>query len=125
VTRAHQAARFDRAGGVALLWAALSAGPVAWTINQGVGYAIVKPACGGPGPPVLWAVAVLALALTAGGIWLARRLLGQLQSSASEEGAGVLDRSYFMTVVALGLNALIAILIVAALIPQVLLSPCE
>jgi hypothetical protein len=120
-----RAARFDSGSGVALLWSALSAGPVAWTINQGVGYAAVKPACGGPGPPVLWAVAVLALALTAGGIWRSWRTLGQLRGAASDDGAGVLERSYFMTVVALGLNTLIAILIVASLIPQFLLSPCE
>ena len=123
--RVDQAARFDSGTGVALLWSALSAGPVAWTVNQGVGYAVVKPVCGGPGPPVLWAVAMLALILTVGGIWLSWRLLGQLRESASDDGASVLDRSYFMTVVAMGLNALIAILIVASLIPQFLLSPCE
>jgi hypothetical protein len=123
--RAHQATRFDRATGVALLWSALAAGPLAWTVNQGVGYAVVKPLCGGPGPPVLWTVAMLALMLTSGGIWLSWRLMGQLRESASDDGASVPDRSYFMTVVALGLNALIAILIVASLIPQFLLSPCE
>jgi hypothetical protein len=107
------------------LWAAFLTGPVAWTFNQGAGYALMKPVCAGKATPLLWLVAAASLLLVAAGSWTAWHWIRQLRGSARDEGSGAVDRSYFMAVLALAFNALIGLLIVTSVIPQLLLSPCE
>jgi hypothetical protein len=48
-----------------------------------------------------------------------------LREGVTDDGARIIDRSYFVAIVAIGMNSLIAILIVTSVIPQFLLSPCE
>jgi hypothetical protein len=122
----HQSAGHEywEGRGLVLLWAAMLAGPLAWTIDQGLGYASVKPSCAaGTVWPLLLYTAVALGIVTAGG-WAAWWCLHQLRH-ANEDGGLVVDRSYFMAVVALGFNALIGLLIGAAAIPLFVLSPCE
>jgi len=60
------------------------------------------------------------------GAWTAmRRCLLMLREGVTDDGARIIDRSYFVAIVAIGMNLLIAILIVTSVIPQFLLSPCE
>jgi hypothetical protein len=110
--------------GLLLLWCALLAGPFGWTINQGVGYAVMKPVCAGAATHVLWSIALVALVITAAGVWLGWRCLRQLRA-ATEDGGRPADRSYFLAIVGMSFNVLIALLIVTSLVPQFLLSPCE
>ena len=110
--------------GLVLLWAAMLAGPLAWTIDQGLGYASVKPSCaaGTVSPLILYTAVALGI-IAAGGSaawWCLRRL-----RHANEDGGLVVDRSYFMAVVALGFNVLIGLLVATATIPMAVLSPCE
>ncbi len=111
--------------GLALLWMSFFAGPVAWILNQGVGYAVMKPVCSSANVYVLWLIGAFTFILASVGAWAASRCLLALRDGATDEGGGVIDRSYFVAIVAIGMDSLIAILIVTSVIPQFLLSPCE
>jgi hypothetical protein len=111
--------------GLVLLWASMLAGPIAFGFNLQVGYALVKWACSREQGFLLTAVAVLALAFAAWGAWLGWTLLAKVRDAADEQGGRLIDRSYFMAVVAIGLNVLLALLIAVSAIPQAVLSPCE
>ena len=119
------AAGAHAAGNELTLWAALLAGPIAWTFNQGVGYAVVKPLCAGGATYLLWALGAAALALSVAGALMAWRLAGRIGRNAAEHGGTPRDRSYFMALLATAFNLLLGVLIIASLIPQFLLSPCE
>jgi hypothetical protein len=110
---------------MALLWLGLAAGPLAWSLNQLVGYALVKPACHANAPMTHLALSAAALLATAGGGWLSWSCLRRLQHAAGPHGAGWDDRSVMLAVVGIVLNALLALLIVTAATSQFLLSPCE
>ena len=120
----HEARDYWEDWGLVLLWTSMLAGPLAFALNLQVGYALVKWACSREQHFVLPLVAVLALALTGWGAWLGWSCLAQLRA-ANEQGGSHVDRSYFMAVVAIGLNALLAFWIVTTMIPQAVLSPCE
>ena len=111
--------------GLVLLWTSFLAGPAAWAVNQGVGYALMKPVCAGAIPYVLWAIAAASFALAGAGGWIGWRCLRMLRATAAEDGGRVPDRSFFLAIIAIALNGLIALLVVTSLIPQFLLSPCE
>ena len=111
--------------GLTWLWMSFLAGPVAWTLNQGIGYAVMKPVCSHADVAVLWLIGAFTLVLACVGAWTAARCLLMLRDRATDEGCGVRDRSYFVAIVAIGMNSLIAVLIVTSVIPQFFLSPCE
>ena len=111
--------------GLVLLWASMLSGPFAFAINLQVGYALVKWACSREQAFLLPLVGALSLALTALGAWLGWSCLVKVREAANEEGGRLIDRSYFMAVVAIGLNAILALWIVTTMLPQVVLSPCE
>lgn len=110
--------------GLGVLWAAFLAGPLAWTFNQGVGYAVMKPVCLGSATYLLWLIAAIALCVTLVGAWTGWRWVRRLRT-ANEDGEHGPDRTYFLAILTVAFNGLIAILIVASLIPQFVLSPCE
>ncbi len=110
--------------GLARLWTSFFAGPAAWTLNQGIGYAVMKPVCRSADVSVLWLIGAFTFALACLGAWTAMRCLLMLRE-ATDDGARIIDRSYFVAIVAIGMNSLVAILIVTSVIPQFLLSPCE
>jgi hypothetical protein len=111
--------------GLVLLWTSTLAGPVAFAINLQVGYALVKWACSREQAFLLPLVSVLALALTTWGAWLGWTCLVKVRDAANEEGGRQIDWSYFMAVVAIGLNGLLALWILTTMFPQAVLSPCE
>ena len=121
----HEARDYWDDRGLVLLWTSMLAGPLAFAINLQVGYALVKWACGREQAFLLPLVSVLALALTAWGTWLGWTCLVKVRDAANEEGGRLIDRSYFMAVVAIGLNALLALWILTTMFPQAVLSPCE
>lgn len=99
--------------------------PLAWTLDEGLSYVLVKPVCGGGYPaPVLLVVSLVAFGMSAGGAWLGWSSFQQVRS-ADEHGGTPLDRRYFIALVAIGFNLLIALLVINAAIPRVILSPCE
>jgi hypothetical protein len=117
-------AYWDRTGLYRLL-AAVLIGGAAWAITLEAGYALVKPAC--RADRILWLTAVNAVGLTGAaiGLWLARSALTELKDAAVEQGPTPIDRSYFMALSAIGLNAMFALLILLSTVPQLLRLPCE
>jgi hypothetical protein len=107
-----------------MVWIALAAGPLAWTIDQGLGYPLVKPSCAHGSEWTLFAVSAVSLIISGVGGGLGWVSLTRLRG-ARDDGGVRADRTYFLAVVAVGLNALIALLIVAAAMPIFFLSPCE
>jgi hypothetical protein len=110
--------------GLLLLWFAVLVSPAAVALNQLTGYMLVKWACASGHKNVLTAISVAALLLTIAGAWVGWRCRDRLRD-ANEHGGRVTDRSYFVAIVAVGLAALNALLIVLQAFPRFVLSPCE
>jgi len=108
----------------AWLVAACFAGPAGWAFTQGAGYAVVKPVCAGGNPYVLGLIALVGLMVTGAGAWLAWRRSSSLRAVAVDNGGRDIDRSHFLAMIAVALNALIALLIITTLASQ-LWSRCE
>jgi hypothetical protein len=53
---------------------AFCAGPFAWALNQGIGYAAMKPLCAGAATYVVWLIAAVSFAIIILGSWTAWRL---------------------------------------------------
>jgi hypothetical protein len=106
------------------IWLSLAAGPLAWMIDQGIGYPLVKPSCANGSEWPLLAVSVVSLAISGFGGTLGWAALTRLRGARNDGGAKR-DRSYFVAVIAFGFNVLAALLIIAAAIPIFFLSPCE
>ena len=110
--------------GLALLWFAVLAGPVAVATNMLAGYALVKWACASGNTFVLTTIALAALVLALAGVgvgWVCRQQL----LNANEHGGRIVDRSYFIAVLAVAFGLLNALLIVMQAYPHFVLSPCE
>jgi hypothetical protein len=106
------------------LLAALAAGPAGWVFTQGAGYAIVKPACAGGNPVLLGLIALVGLIAAVAGAWLGWRRLSSLRAIAADNGGRDIDRSYFLAAVGVGMNTLIALLIITTVASQ-LWGRCE
>jgi hypothetical protein len=98
---------------------ALFAGPAGWVFTQGVGYALVKPVCASGDAVLLGLIALVGLATAGAGAWLAWQQMWSLRRVALDSGRRAVDRSYFIAMVAAGLDVLIALLIVTTVAAQV------
>ena len=123
--RGHEGAEYWEDEGLVLLWSSMLGGPLAFALNLQVGYALVKWACSRDQTFLLTLVAVVTMAGTIAAAALGWTCLTKVRATADETGGRLVDRSYFMAVVAIGLNVLIALLIATTAIHQFLLSPCE
>jgi hypothetical protein len=100
--------------GLALLWTSMLLGPLAVSLDLLVGYALVKPLCASGDAERLRLISFAALSLTVIGIVVGASCYARLRQTAVDDGGRVIDRSYFMAVVAIGFNVLCAILIMTA-----------
>jgi hypothetical protein len=105
-------------------WLAFVLAPVAASIQVGIGYALVKPACAAGGNAILTTLSLLTLAMSVGGAWLGWTRM-QLAIGASDSGGRALDRRWFVAALAAGFNVLVALLILTSTLPHFILSPCE
>lgn len=110
--------------GLMLLWFAVLAGPLAVALNMGAGYALVKWSCATGHAGVLTAISAAALAVALAGAWAGWRCREQLRD-ATEYGGRIVDRSYFVALVGIGLSLLTALVVVMQAYPHFVLSPCE
>jgi hypothetical protein len=125
VTGTAGAGGHDPSRRTARAWIALLAGPAAWAINQGVSYAVLRPVCATRADLVLRIVALVALAMTAGGVWLAMHDGRAARAAIEREDTKDVGGVPFLGAVAIWFNVLIAVLIVTSMIPQLFLDPCE
>ena len=110
--------------GLVQLMAALFAGPVAAALHLQVSYALVKWTCATGGTGLLIAVAAVACIVSLAGAWLGWSLMGRMPQ-VSEAGACRVDRSFFIAVVAIGLDVLLALFVIVSAFAVFVLSPCE
>ena len=107
-----------------MIWFALIAGPLAWALRELVGYALVRPSCVAGTTQWLLLTAAAMLALTLSGV-VAGRICVVRAGGGRDDGGSPADRAWFMGTVALGLDLLIALLIVLSVVSEITLSPCE
>ena len=120
----HAARDYWKDKGLMLLWFSLLAPPVAWALDQFTSYVLVKPVCFADARFTLTAINGAALALVIAGGLVGRACLTRA-SGGVDDGGRMVDRSYFIAVVAIAFNVLVALLIGFATIPHFVLSPCE
>ena len=106
------------------LAAALFLGPLALALDQGLTYVLVKWTCAAGTANVLSGIALVAVAITVTGALCGGATVLSLQGRYGR-GEAARDPRYFLAVVGIVLNVLVALLIMTALAPRQLLSPCE
>lgn len=122
--RAASSEHFREPAGIAMLWFAVLAGPVAWTIGLNLDYSLVRVACVRETMLLLHLVTLVTLALAAAGGWVAWREWGRAGAELPGEEGGTLPRSRFMSVLGLLGSAFFALVIVAQWIGKLFLNPC-
>jgi len=123
-TGGHAARDYWEDWGLVLLMTAFLAGPIAFGLNLQIGYATVKWACSRDQRFVLTAIAIVMLGVTIAGSWIGWSCYQKLRG-ASDRGATHADRSYFLAIISIGLNAVIGLWIGLTIVPHFILSPCE
>jgi hypothetical protein len=118
---------FARTGGLFALWAALLAGPVVWLLQFQTNFALVPLLCrSGAHNLALHAVFVVALLLVAAAGFLAWRNFSAAGATVEgEDGAGVIPRSRFMSLLGLLATAMFFLVIVAQWIASWVFGPCQ
>jgi hypothetical protein len=87
-----------------LLWFAVLAGPAALFANQFAGYALVKVGMRVGAHVVLTAIDIAMLGPALAGAWVGWTCRERLRD-ATEYGGRIIDRSYFLAIVGIGLGA--------------------
>jgi hypothetical protein len=106
------------------LWMGVLAGPVAFALDLGVSYAIVKWSCSVRSHTVLHAITVLALAMVLAGAVAAGMALRATRNDVPTDGGSPRQRARFMAVLGLSACALFALAIFAEAIPRWVLDAC-
>jgi hypothetical protein len=99
--------------------------PFAWLLDLQVSYAMVKWACENDARGLLFVMPLGSFSLIALGTWLSWSCWTKLRHQANPEGGSMEDRSYFIAVAGLAMNAVFGLLILTSLAPRYFLSPCE
>lgn len=107
------------------LWSGILAGPIAWALDLGASYALVKWACHTSNHALLFAIAVAALAIVCGGAMVSWSALQRTAADVPSDGGRPRQRARFMAVLGLGLCALFAPQILAGAIPPSVLDACS
>ena len=115
---------WDR-GGLAKLWFAFIAAPVAWLIDLEASYAIVGWACAHDDRAVLFVIPSACLVVIGVAAWLCWSSWNDLRRLAAFEGGSVQDRSRFLAVIGLLMSATFALVIITTFAARYLLSPCD
>lgn len=120
----EHASFWDRQG-LAMLMAGFVLAPFAWLLDMQISYSMVKWVCEHDRRGLLLALPVGSLAIIAVASWMSWSCLTRLPRDANGEGGRAIDRSYFIAVAGLALNALFGLLILTSFAPRLFLSPCE
>lgn len=121
---AHDTRRWERPEGLRVLWTALLAGPVAWTVHLSGLYFVATFECAA-WPSALFALSALCIAAAAAGGWLAERTRRRMHDRRDESETALETRSLFMARSGVWLGVGFLLVIVVQTIPALLLSPCH
>jgi hypothetical protein len=99
--------------------------PFAWLLDLQVSYAAVKWACAADHREVLYLFPLGSLSLIALATRMSWSCWRMVRGHANEKGASMEDRSYFLAIAGLAMNAVFALLIVTSAFARYYLSPCE
>ncbi len=114
---------------IALQWAGVLAGPVAWIFDEGLSYSMVQHACSTGHFYVLHVVSIVALLIGLSGVFISWKNLMTLPASREEKGetpgGSPMDRAVFMAKLGLMLSAGFVLVIIALGVPKVMMSPCQ
>jgi len=107
------------------LWTGILSGPIAWALDLGLSYAVVKWTCFARREDVLHLFTAAALAIVAGGAAVSWAALQRTHDDRPEDGGGPRQRARFMALLGLATCALFAVTIAAAAIPWWVLDACH
>jgi hypothetical protein len=107
------------------LWSGILAGPIAWALDLGIGYALVKWVCATRHEDVLHGITVAALALVLVGAVLSWMALQRTAGDGPTDGGEPRQRARFMAILGLASSALFALQILARVIPQGFIDACR
>ncbi|HEX9937423.1 MAG TPA: hypothetical protein VGB15_09875 [Longimicrobium sp.] len=115
---------FREPRGIAALWFAVLAGPLAWMLGLNAAYSLVRVACAKNSMLYLHAVSLLTLLLALAGGVVAWREWQRAGREWPGEGGGTLPRSRFMVALGVLASALFSLVIVAQWVASFFLNPC-
>jgi hypothetical protein len=107
------------------LWSGILAGPVAWALDLGISYAIVKWLCASQREAPLHLITLAALAIVAGGAVMSFLALQQTAGDVPTDAGKPRHRARFMAILGLTMCALFALQIVAGAIPKWMVDACQ
>ncbi len=122
---AHEAQHYWEDVGLTMLVVSFLLAPFAWLLDLQVSYAMVKWACENDARWMLLLTPFGSLALIGVSTWMAWSCWTKLRGVGQPQGARMEDRSYFLALAALAMNAIFALLIITSFAPRYFLSPCE
>ena len=118
----HERLRTGR--GIAVLWFAVLAGPLAWMLGLNAEYGLVRVACAKDSSLSLHLVSLATLLLALAGGWVAWREWSRAGREEPGEAGGVIPRTRMMAVLGLMASALFALAIVLQWTASLFFHPC-
>jgi hypothetical protein len=109
--------------GLLLLWVGLLGGPVVWALDLQVAYWLVYHACHTNNMVPLYVETVLAMTLCVVPFVVALRMYRRFPE-ANRQGQHADDRARFMALTGMGLSVLFFVVLIAAAVPRLVLTPC-
>jgi len=108
-----------------VLWAGILAGPLAWSADLAVSYALVKWTCSTQRTAVLHLITVATLAVVALGAAIAWQSRMAASSAGSTDGGRPIERAQFMALLGLATSAFFFTVVIAEWLPQWVLDACH
>ncbi len=107
------------------LWTGILAGPIVWLISFEANFALAPWACVFQAKIALYIVSIVALAIAAASGILAWRQWSALGREWPGPGGAGLPRGRIMAIGGVLLSAMFFLVILAQVIPELVLAPCE
>ena len=109
--------------GLLLLWIGVLGGPLVWAGDLQVAYWLVYHACHTNNMVPLYIETLLVLALCAVPFVIAWRMFQQFPA-ADRKGGRPDDRAHFLAMAGMGLSVMFFVVLLAAAVPRLVLTPC-
>ena len=110
---------------MAYLWTGILAAPIAWALDEGIGYSLVPHACSTGHGYVLHVTSALCLLVAAVAFLIAFRMFILVPPSSTEDGGDPSSRSRFMAIAGMISSAVFFMVMIAEAIPRFILSACD